>query len=238
MLRALIGLLLLLAVGGLGFYLGRSSAPIIATSPAVSTRVSGVEADADRTRSRTEPPALPSPPPVTPQTDLTSPSLPNTIKGQAPGDSAPLFDRALGSPIVGLQASNIQDTFDQPRGGGERRHEATDILAPRGTPVVAVDTGIVAKLFTSKPGGLTVYQFDPAQNYAYYYAHLDGYAEGLTEGKLLKKGDLIGYVGTTGNADPNTPHLHFAIFELGPEKHWWQGKPINPYPILLKAVGR
>ena len=100
-----------------------------------------------------------------------------------------------------------------------------------------MDTGIIAKLFTSKPGGLTVYQFDPSQTYAYYYAHLDRYAEGLKEGMLVKKGDLIGYVGTTGNARPNTPHLHFAIFELGPEKHWWEGKPINPYPLLMQAVG-
>ena len=106
-----------------------------------------------------------------------------------PGDPAPLFDRALGSPIVGLKASAIQDTFAEARGGGERRHEATDILAPRGTPVVAVDTGIIAKMFDSKPGGLTVYQFDPAQKYAYYYAHLDRYAEGLKDGMLVKKGD-------------------------------------------------
>jgi murein DD-endopeptidase MepM/ murein hydrolase activator NlpD len=238
MLRTLIGLLLLLVVGGLGFYLGRSSTPAIAMSPLPSAQAPETKADAEQARSRTEPPALPSPPPIAPETDLTSPNLPTAVQAQAPGDSVPLFDRALGSPIAGLQASSIQDTFDQARGGGERRHEASDILAPRGTPVVAVDTGVVAKLFTSKPGGLTVYQFDPSQNYAYYYAHLDRYAEGLTEGKLLKKGDLVGYVGTTGNADPNTPHLHFAIFQLGPEKHWWQGKPINPYPLLLKAVGR
>ena len=96
----------------------------------------------------------------------------------------------------------------------------------------------MAKLFTSKAGGLTVYQVDPSQNYAYYYAHLDRYADGLTEGKVLKKGDVLGYVGTTGNADPNTPHLHFAIFELGPEKHWWQGTPINPYPLLTTTASR
>jgi len=144
----------------------------------------------------------------------------------------------LGLPIAGLQLSNIQNTFDSARGGGERKHEATDILAPRGTPVVAVDDGVVAKLFTSKPGGLTVYQFDSTTTYAYYYAHLDRYAPELKEGMLLKKGDLVGYVGSTGNADPNTPHLHFAIFELGPEKHWWQGKPINPYPLLVRAVGK
>jgi len=163
--------------------------------------------------------------------------LPNSVKGQAPGDSAPLTDRALGLPIVGLKASDIQDTFLQSRGNGERRHEATDILAPRGTPVVAVDTGIIAKLFTSKPGGLTIYQFNPQQTYAYYYAHLDRYAPGLKESMLVKKGDIIGYVGTTGNADPNTPHLHFTIFELGPEKHWWEGRAVNPYPLLMQAVG-
>jgi peptidoglycan LD-endopeptidase LytH len=111
-------------------------------------------------------------------------------------------------------------------------------MAPKGTLVVAVDTGIIAKLFTSKPGGFTVYQFDPLQHYAYYYAHLDRYAEGLKDGLLLKKGDPIGYVGVTGNADPNTPHLHLAIFQLGPEKRWWEGKPINPYPLLLQAVAR
>ena len=126
----------------------------------------------------------------------------------------------------------------QSRDAGERRHEATDILAPRGTPVRAVDTGTIAKLFTSKPGGLTIYQFDTLQQYAYYYAHLDAYRNGLTEGELVKKGDIIGYVGTTGNAPSNTPHLHFAIFELGPEKHWWEGRPVNPYPVLMQAMGR
>jgi murein DD-endopeptidase MepM/ murein hydrolase activator NlpD len=237
MMRALMGLLLFAIAGGIGFYFGRASTPATGPVPMSSTQTIGTLPDVAKTRSRSEP-SLPPPPSVATGTDLTSPTLPNTIKGQVRGESAPLFDRDLGSPIVGLQASSIQDTFDQARDGGDRRHEASDILAPRGTPVVAVDTGVIAKLFTSKPGGLTVYQFDPAQNYAYYYAHLDRYAEGLTEGKLLKKGDLVGYVGATGNADPKTPHLHFAIFQLGPEKHWWQGQPINPYPLLLKAVAR
>ncbi len=238
MLRALLGVLLLAIVGAIGFYLGRSSAPVAHSTAITSLPAAEARADAVQTRSRTEQPGLPAPPQIVPGTDLTKTSLPNTVEGQVRGDSAPLFDRALGSPIVGLNASSIQDTFDQARDKGERKHEATDILAPRGTPVVAVDTGVVAKLFTSKAGGLTVYQFDTLQNYAYYYAHLDRYADGLTEGKVLKKGEVLGYVGTTGNADPNTPHLHFAIFELGPEKHWWQGRPINPYPLLLKAVGR
>jgi murein DD-endopeptidase MepM/ murein hydrolase activator NlpD len=235
MLRAILFLLLIAIVAATGFYFGRASAPVSASAPPPVETVAPHD-NATQTRSRTEPPALPHPPPVAPDTSLTGPSLPNTIKGQPPGDSAPLADRALGSPIVGLKASDIQDTFAQARGGGERRHEATDILAPRGTPVVAVDTGIIAKLFTSIPGGFTIYQFNPPQTYCYYYAHLDRYAEGLKEGMLVKKGDVIGYVGTTGNAPPNTPHLHFAIFELGPEKRWWEGKPINPYPLLMQAV--
>lgn len=133
-------------------------------------------------------------------------------------------------PVPGVAPSQLYDSFDHNRGGG--RHEAIDIHAPRGTPVIAVDDGKVVKLFNSKPGGLTVYQFDPEQKVAYYYAHLDRYAAGLAEGMELKRGDLIGYVGSTGNANPAAPHLHFAIFVLGPEKRWWQGTAINPYPLL------
>jgi murein DD-endopeptidase MepM/ murein hydrolase activator NlpD len=240
MLRTVLLIMLLAVVGSVGYFYGRSTAPSQPPAPqaASSTDVPQPPPAVDQMRSRTEPPGLPTPPPVTPDANLTAPTLPNSVEGQPPGDAAPLSGRAFGLPIAGLKAANIQDTFAQARDGGERRHEATDILAPRGTPVVAVDTGIIAKLFTSKPGGLTVYQFDPAQKYAYYYAHLDRYADGLREGMLVKKGDAIGYVGTTGNADPNTPHLHFAIFELGPEKRWWEGKPINPYPFLMKAVGK
>ena len=108
-------------------------------------------------------------------------------------------------------------------------------MAPRGTPVLAVEDGRVAKLFLSKAGGITVYQFDPVSNYAYYYAHLDRYADGLTEGASLHKGQVIGYVGSTGNASPDAPHLHFAIFKLGPERQWWRGTPLNPYLVWRGA---
>jgi murein DD-endopeptidase MepM/ murein hydrolase activator NlpD len=107
-------------------------------------------------------------------------------------------------------------------------------MAPKGTKVVAAADGKVVKLFTSKPGGLTIYQFDPTEKYAYYYAHLDHYADGLKEGADIKRGDTIGYVGVTGNADPNAPHLHFAVFELTPEKQWWKGTPVDPYPLLAE----
>jgi murein DD-endopeptidase MepM/ murein hydrolase activator NlpD len=142
---------------------------------------------------------------------------------------------AIGLPIDGLEAKNIQDTYFQTR-GGTRTHEATDIIAPRGTPVLAVDAGTVRKLFLSKPGGLTVYQFDPGEVYCYYYAHLYRYAAGLKEGATLHRGEVVGYVGSTGNADPTAPHLHFAIFRIGPGKRWWEGTPINPYPILIQAL--
>jgi peptidoglycan LD-endopeptidase LytH len=137
-------------------------------------------------------------------------------------------------PIAGLTKKDLRDTFDEPRGKG--RHEAIDIMAPRGTPVLAVVRGTIRKLFLSKPGGNTIYLFDEREEYCYYYGHLDRYREGLHEGMKVVPGDEIGYVGSTGNADPRVPHLHMAIFELGPEKRWWKGTAINPYPHLVAAV--
>jgi murein DD-endopeptidase MepM/ murein hydrolase activator NlpD len=116
--------------------------------------------------------------------------------------------------------------------GSSRVHEALDILSPRGTPVVAAEAGTIVKLFESARGGTTIYQFDPSGSFCYYYAHLDSYAPGLREGATVERGQTIGYVGTTGNAPPQTPHLHFAIFRLGPERHWWEGVPIDPYLVL------
>lgn len=158
-----------------------------------------------------------------------APDTPVAAAGTAPAPS--VQPGTLLVSVEGMPLNKITDTYDQPR-GNERHHEALDIMAPKGTKVVAVADGKIVKLFTSKPGGLTVYQFDPAEKYAYYYAHLDRYADGLQEGAQVKRGDLIGYVGTTGNADPNAPHLHFAVFELTPEKQWWKGTPVNPYPLL------
>jgi murein DD-endopeptidase MepM/ murein hydrolase activator NlpD len=136
----------------------------------------------------------------------------------------------LRMPVDGVDREDLTDTFADPRGG--RPHEALDIMAPRGTPVRAVRDGRIEKLFTSKAGGLTIYQFDPEETYAYYYAHLDRYAPGLEEGDRVDAGDLIGYVGSTGNAAPDAPHLHFAIFRLDAEPQWWRGEPVNPYPLL------
>ena len=146
-------------------------------------------------------------------------------------ESKDLAARHLTIPVSGIAAEKLVRSYHDSRSGG-REHEALDIRAPTGTPVVAVEDGTVAKLFTSKAGGLTLYQFDPTREYAYYYAHLDRYADGIKEGNELHRGQVIGYVGTTGNAPKDTPHLHFAVFRLTPEKHWWQGTPIDPYDIL------
>jgi len=142
-----------------------------------------------------------------------------------------LASRELTVPVQGVEPDKLVRSYHDARGGG-REHEALDILAPRGTPVVAVEDGTIAKLFTSKAGGITVYQFDPGQDYSYYYAHLDRYADGIKEGMPVRRGQVLGYVGTSGNAPKDTPHLHFAIFRLTAEKHWWEGTPIDPYDIL------
>ena len=144
--------------------------------------------------------------------------------------SADLAERNLLMPVQGAAPTALSDNFYDARGG--RAHEALDIMAPRGTPVLAVDDGTIAKLFDSEYGGLTIYHFDPTETYTYYYAHLDRYAPGLVEGDSVRRGQVLGYVGTTGNASPDSPHLHFAVFRLGPEKRWWKGTPINPFPLF------
>jgi murein DD-endopeptidase MepM/ murein hydrolase activator NlpD len=131
-------------------------------------------------------------------------------------------------PVQGVRPGELRDTFTEAR-SSNRVHDAIDIMAARGTPVVAAHAGRVVKLFTSKPGGLTVYQFDPSERVIYYYAHLDHYAPGLAEGQMLRRGDPIGTVGSTGNASADAPHLHFEVQLLGPEKQWWHATSINPY---------
>ncbi len=143
---------------------------------------------------------------------------------------AALRERRLTIPVEGVTAAALVPSFDEPR--GTRTHEALDIMAPAGTPVVAVEDGTVAKLFTSEAGGLTIYQFDPSRSVAYYYAHLQGYAPGIEDGAVVRRGQVVGYVGSTGNADPSAPHLHFAIFRLGPERRWWEGLAVDPFLVL------
>jgi murein DD-endopeptidase MepM/ murein hydrolase activator NlpD len=160
---------------------------------------------------------------------VTPPPSPEPVVGAVPARE--LADRDLMIPVEGVRTEQLVRSFGDRR-GGSRSHEAIDILAPMRTPVVAVEGGTIARLFYSKAGGITIYQFDPTERYCYYYAHLDRYAEGLREGGKVARGQIIGYVGVSGNAPKNTPHLHFAVFRLTEAKRWWEGSPIDPYDIL------
>src|SRR6266550_291137 len=145
----------------------------------------------------------------------------------------------LAIPVVGVKADQLTDTFTQARGAG-RRHDAIDIMAAEGTPVIAAADGTIEKLFFSRGGGgITVYERSPDQKWMYYYAHLSAYAAGLAEGQQVKRGQVIARVGHTGDANAAGPHLHFAINQMAPGERGWNGTPINPYPVLAgkKASG-
>ena len=142
-----------------------------------------------------------------------------------------LAPSGLAIPVVGITAGQLTDTFDAARSQG-RRHDAIDIMAAEGTPVIAAADGTVEKLFNSIRGGMTIYVRSPDQKWEYYYAHLSAYAPGLHEGQQVKRGQVIARVGHTGDASAAGPHLHFAINSMAPGEHWWNGTPINPYPLL------
>lgn len=223
--RAPFGVNVPVAMGGAPAPVG--NAPARATSTGTAPDLSGEPWDTPPAEASLHEPAVP--------VEIIAPIATETAPAPAVANEPPSMrdaeaPRAMIVPVAGIPRSAMRDTFHEARGG--RRHEAIDILAPRGTPVVATDDGVVKKLFSSKPGGLTVYQFDPDQRFCYYYAHLDRYAPGLQEGQRLRSGQILGYVGTTGNARPDAPHLHFALIRLDREKRWWKGTYVNPYPYL------
>ena len=148
-------------------------------------------------------------------------------------DLAYLRSRRLLIPVLGVAPSRLPDTFAELR--GTRKHAALDIPAPRGTPVLSTDDGRLVKLHQSVAGGITAYAEDPSGRFIYYYAHLDRYFPGIAEGMPLSRGDTIGFVGTTGNAPPTVPHLHFAIARMDADRKWWSGTPIDPRPLLIHS---
>ena len=153
-------------------------------------------------------------------------------------DYARLRAMQLILPINGLKTSDIHDSFSDRRSSG-KPHGAIDLPAARGTEVHAMTDGVIRKLFFSKAGGNTIYEYDPAQVYCFYYAHLDRYAAGIAEGKHVRRGEVIGYVGSTGDASPLAPHLHLEITRLDAAKHWWPpGPEINPYPLIREMASR
>lgn len=207
-------------------------APPPKTEPAISS---------DNPAAPPAPPVASAPPPSyapaspaasavdTPPGDFaTSPATPGLVNE---ADSAALKTRNLLIPVMGVNANQLRDSFYDGRSEG-RTHEALDIMAAGGTPVLAAADGTVVRLFQSAKGGITLYQVDPSGLYVYYYAHLQRYADGISEGKSIRRGEVIAYVGDTGNAGTGNYHLHFAISKPVAPGKWSGGIPINPYPIL------
>lgn len=161
--------------------------------------------------------------------------LPGFETGQAPSAADTAFREGLLIPVQGVTAEQLRDTYSESRAGGARLHQAIDIMAPRGTPIVAAAPGTIDKLFLSKAGGNTIYLRSENRRMMQYYAHLDRYAPGLREGQMVEQGDSLGTVGSTGNASEAGPHLHFAILQTDPDAEWWEpATALNPYPLLRR----
>ncbi|MFA6957492.1 MAG: M23 family metallopeptidase [Thermoanaerobaculia bacterium] len=245
------GMLFLIVLGAAGGWMARGWYQLAASFPATAPRTE-VESPLVAGRAATaasaawDVPVVPMPEPtstdgavpaevlapIAPIAAVASAIVPaENMRVAAPSPAQPGSPRPIIIPVAGVNRTAVRDMFDDARAG--HRHEAIDIMAPRGTPVIAADDGVVAKLFTSVAGGLTVYEFDPDARFCYYYAHLDRYAPGLHEGQRLRRGEILGYVGSTGNASKDAPHLHFALIRLDLDKRWWKGTYVNPYPLLI-----
>jgi len=169
------------------------------------------------------------------------PTAPQDPPGAAPAPSSSsspssgaAYSINLIIPVEGVRPNNLRDTFDAIRSGG-RLHRAIDIIAPRGTPVLAAADGKIIRLSLNKAGGNTIHQLSDDERLVFYYAHLDRYADDLAPGDYARQGDVIGYVGDTGNAGAGNCHLHFSIWAITDPKKYWTGDNINPYPILRAA---
>jgi murein DD-endopeptidase MepM/ murein hydrolase activator NlpD len=224
----------LILVGISTFTLGVLMQPVIFPKPPQKTTFVA-EGHADKVQNPSKNPHIPEVkvPEIKPLPEITTLPQYTPPTESVPLDQNTFLDleqRKLSLPVQGLNVGNVRNSFNEMR--GDHIHEAVDIIAPRDTPVIAVEDGKIAKLFYSVRGGNTIYHFDPTETYCYYYAHLDRYAPDIREGQYIKRGQIIGYVGTSGNAPKDTPHLHFAITKLNADKKWWQGTPIDPYPLL------
>ena len=188
--------------------------------------------------------AAPSPdagktlPGVAPRADAGAQSVPLDTGSVRPPSAAQTGQLIV--PVQNVRPGDLSDTYSDSRGGGTRLHEAIDIMAPTGTTVLSAAPGVVEKLFRSDAGGKTIYVRSTDGDTIYYYAHLDGYADGLKEGQRVRRGQRLGTVGSTGNASEDAPHLHFAILQTTPDAEWWEpANAVNPYPLLSnRKTGR
>jgi hypothetical protein len=180
--------------------------------------------------------AVPGGAPAGPAPERPSAAAPATVRRPvvSEADREHVASRLLLVPVAGVRATRIVDSYLDGRSGG-RTHFAVDIMAPRGTPVLAADAGRIWRLRQGGIGGITVYALDPEERIVYYYAHLDRYHPGLAEGMAIARGDTLGYVGTTGNAPPDAPHLHFQLAMVGPDRRYWTGIPVDPLPYLRSS---
>src|SRR5579885_1740119 len=175
------------------------------------------------------PEAAPAPPVEAPaRTAVVSPSRP---VAEPSTDAEYLSARHLLVPVAGADMSKVDDTFLDGR-DGERIHHAIDILAPRGTPILSADDGKILRMSTNALGGITMYTVDPSNRIVYYYAHMDHYNDAMSPGRAISRGDTLGFVGTTGNAPKDTPHLHFQIMRWPADGKYWNGEPIDPFEFL------
>lgn len=209
---------------------------VVRLSPGGDAALGAIPENAPVARHAIGPEEIPAPPanesaarPVEPIAALE----PAVLQGCVPDlpNDPELARKSLLIPVLGVVKSQLRDSFVQRRSGG-RTHHAIDIMAPRNTPILAVEDGTIVKLTNNRLGGITLYQLDPTGNYAYYYAHLERYAPGLSTGQTVQRGQVIGYVGTSGNAPKSSPHLHFAVYRLPEDRTSWLGRPINPFKVL------
>jgi len=181
--------------------------------------------------------ATPPPPAATPASGFTPPSSaspsPTPTVTPEPAVLLPESAAELLIPVAGVRPEDLQDTYNDARDAG-RTHDAIDIIAPRGTPVLACADGTIVKLFLSQPGGITIYQLSADQKSIYYYAHLERYADQLAEGQSVRRGQVLAYVGDTGNTTPGNYHLHFPVSLVADPKRYWEGTNVNPYPLFKK----
>lgn len=171
----------------------------------------------------------PAPAPV-----ASAPIIPADVDPEAAAmaDTDYLRSRHLVVPVAGANMAKVEDSYFEPRDGGDRTHRALDILAPRGTPILSADDGKILRMSNSSLGGITMYTVDPLNRIVYYYAHMDHYNDAMSPGRAIIRGDTLGFVGTTGNAPKDTPHLHFQIMRWPTDGKYWNGDPIDPFDFL------
>lgn len=160
------------------------------------------------------------------------PAVPRRVATPEPESPVPVAGGALVVPVKGVARAALTSNWGDAREGGARHHTGLDIMAPGGTPALAATNGRIERLWASTAGGNTIYLRSTDRRWTYYYAHLAGYAPGLREGQAVRAGEAIGFVGDTGNAGAGNTHLHFGVTRMRLEERWWQGEPVNPYPLL------